>query len=65
MLGWIVRALLIAAGLVTSWFVARDAAIFGVAQVMVALLLIAAVVAILAFWPSRWILGLSRFRKSR
>lgn len=65
MLGWIVRGLLIAAGVVTGWFVARDAAVFGIAQVMVALLLITAVVAILAFWPSQWTTGINRFRKSR
>ena len=65
MLGWMVRVLLVVAGIVTGWFVARDAAIFGVAQVMVALLLITAVVAILAFWPSRWTIELSRFRKSQ
>lgn len=65
MLGWIARVVLIAAGFVTSWFVARDAAIFGITQVLVSLLLITAVVAILAFWPSQWTSGLSRFRKSR
>lgn len=65
MFGWIVRLLLIAAGMVTGWFVARDAAIFGVVQVMVALLLITAIVAILAFWPSQWTITVNRFRKSR
>ena len=65
MLGWIVRGLLIVSGIVTGWFVARDAAIFGVAQVMVALLLITLVVAILAFWPARWTIALNRFRRSR
>jgi hypothetical protein len=65
MLGWIVRALLVVAGIVTGWFVARDAAVFGIAQVMVALLLITAVIAILAFWPSQWTISLSRFRRSR
>jgi len=59
----VVRFLLIVAGTVTSWFVARDAVIFGVAQVMVALLLITLGVAILAFWPSRWIISLKRFHK--
>jgi len=65
MFGWIVRVLLIAAGVVTSWFVARDAAVFGVAQVMMALVLITAIVAILAFWPSQWTITMNRFRKSR
>ncbi|KFG68619.1 hypothetical protein [Microvirga sp. BSC39] len=65
MFGWIVRFLLISAGIVTGWFVAQDAAIFGVVRVMVALLLIAAIVAILAFWPSQWTINVNRFRKSR
>jgi len=38
MISWIVRILMIAAGVVTGWFVAKDAPIFGVAQMMVALL---------------------------
>ncbi|MBJ6127467.1 hypothetical protein [Microvirga splendida] len=65
MIGWIIRVLLIVAGIVTGWFVARDAAIFGFAQVMVALLLITVVFAILAFWPSHWTINPNRFRKSR
>lgn len=65
MLGWIVRGLLIAAGAVTGWFVARDAAVFGIAQVMVALLLLTAVVAILAFWPSQWMASIKRFGRLR
>ncbi|MBM6581502.1 hypothetical protein ILT44_15000 [Microvirga sp. BT689] len=65
MLSWIVRVFLIAAGLVTSWFVARDASIFGIAQVMVTLLLITAVVAILAFWPSQWTISRNLSRRSR
>jgi len=65
MFGWITRLFLIVAGLIASWFVARDAAIFGVAQLMVALVLIAAFVAVIAFWPSRWVPTFGRFRKPR
>ncbi len=54
MLGWIVRGSLIAAGVVTGWFVAKDAPNFGVVQMMVALLLLTLVVAVIAFWPDRW-----------
>ncbi|WP_245435496.1 hypothetical protein [Microvirga calopogonii] len=60
MIGWIVRILMIAASVVTGWFVAKDAPIFGVAQVMVALLLLTFIVAVLAFWPRRWTTALNR-----
>ena len=54
MLSWIVRGLLILAGLITSWWVARDAPNFSVIQMTIALLLFILVVFVLAFWPSRW-----------
>jgi uncharacterized membrane protein YoaK (UPF0700 family) len=60
---WIIRILMVAAGVVTSWFVAKDAPIFGVAQVMVALLLLTFIVAVLAFWPRRWTNALNRVEK--
>jgi len=63
MIGWIVRILMIAAGVLTGWFVAKDAPIFGVAQVMVALLLLTFIVAILAFWPRHWTSALNRSLK--
>ena len=65
MISWIVRLLMIAAGFVTSWFVATDAPIFGVAQVMMTLVLIALIVAIVAFWPQRWTTALNRFYRSQ
>jgi uncharacterized membrane protein YeaQ/YmgE (transglycosylase-associated protein family) len=37
MLGWIVRGLLIVAGFVASWFMAKDAPQFGLMQMAVAL----------------------------
>jgi len=54
MVNWIARTLLLLAGFVTSWFVAKDAPNFGVVQTMVATLMLALVVFIFAFWPSRW-----------
>jgi len=63
MIGWIVRILMIAAGVLTGLFVAKDAPIFGVAQVMVALLLLTFIVAVLAFWPRRWTNVLNRSTK--
>jgi hypothetical protein len=53
MIGWIVRAFLIAVGFVASWFVAKDAPQFGLMQMAVALALVALIVAVLAFWPER------------
>ena len=65
MISWIVRFLLIAAGVVTGWFIAEDAANFGVVQMMVALLLLTLTVAVVAFWPSRWTVTLNRLQKPR
>lgn len=65
MISWIVRLLMIVAGGVTSWIVARDAPNFGVVQMMVALLLITLVVAVLAFWPSGRFFGLGRSQDTR
>ena len=49
MVAWIARALLVAGGSVTSWFVAKDAPNFGLLQMAVGLLLLALVVAVIAF----------------
>jgi len=46
--------LLIVAGLVTGWFVAKDATKFGVIQMMIALLLLTLIIAVIAFWPNHW-----------
>ena len=65
MLSWIVQLLMIAADSVTGWFIAKDAPIFGVAQVMMTLVLIALIVAVVAFWPQGWTAALNRFHRSR
>ena len=62
MLGWIVRIVMIVAGVVTGLFLAKDAPLFGVVQTMVMLLLIALAVAALAFWPKGWPFKRSRMR---
>jgi formate hydrogenlyase subunit 3/multisubunit Na+/H+ antiporter MnhD subunit len=64
-LGWIARGLLIVAGFVASWFVAKDAPQFGLVQMAVGLLLLILVVSVLAFWPERWTHILSRVHKPR
>jgi hypothetical protein len=65
MISWIVRILMIVAGVVTGWFIAKDAPIFGMAQVMVALMLLTLIVGVLAFWPSHWTSALKGSRKPR
>lgn len=50
MLGWIVRILMVVAGSITSWFVARDALNFNIIQMVVAVLLFTFAVLIVAFW---------------
>jgi hypothetical protein len=53
MIGWIARLALMMGGAVAGWFVAKDAPNFSVIQGVAAMLIIAAVVAVLAFWPTR------------
>jgi hypothetical protein len=65
MYGWIIRGLVIVAGFVASWFVAKDAPQFGIMQMAVVLILVVLVVAVLAFWPERWTHILDRVRKPR
>jgi hypothetical protein len=65
MLGWIARGLLIAAGVVASWLVAKDSPQFGIMQMAVALVLVVLIVWVLAFWPERWTHVLSRLHKPR
>jgi hypothetical protein len=64
-LGWLARGLLIVAGLVASWFVAKDAPQFGLLQMAVGLILLVLVVAVVAFSPERWSHVFSRVLKPR
>jgi hypothetical protein len=65
MIGWIVRGLLAAGGILAGWFVTRDAPNFGVIQMVMALLLLTFVVAVIAFWPQRWTHALNRLNRLR
>lgn len=65
MINWLVRGLLIVAGVVTGWFLAKDAPNFGVIQMVVALLLLTLIVAVIAFWPDRWTMKFGQPRKQR
>jgi len=56
MVNWIVRILLILAGVIAGWFVAPDSNRFDIIQMVIALFLFAFFLAVAAFWPSlvRW-----------
>jgi hypothetical protein len=58
MIGWAVRGLLAVSGAVTEWFVAEDALNFEIVQMAVALIMLALVVFVLAYWPRAWTLWL-------
>ena len=62
-MSWIVRGILIAAGFVVSWFVAKDEPQFSVLQMVVSLLFLGLTVLVLAFWPERWKQILNRGRR--
>jgi len=51
---WIAQLLLVAAGSIAALFVARDAANFGVVEVMIAMLLIFAFIVGAGWWVQRW-----------
>ncbi|MBN8910843.1 MAG: hypothetical protein J0H65_02060 [Rhizobiales bacterium] len=52
MLSWLLRPLLLLAAIIAGWFVAEEAPNFGVVQMVVAVFLIAALVALAAFWEA-------------
>ena len=51
MFGWIVRIVMSLAGVITGWFLARNAVNFEFIQVLVTLLLITLFVSVAVFWP--------------
>ncbi|BCA94454.1 hypothetical protein TUM19329_08150 [Legionella antarctica] len=54
MLGWLVRILLMMAGSITSWFIARDSLKFNIIQMIIALFLVTLVMFIALFWRPFW-----------
>lgn len=50
MFGWLIRLLLVVAGFIASFFVARDALNFDVIQMVIAVVLFTIICAIMAFW---------------
>jgi hypothetical protein len=65
MVSWIIRGILIVAGVVASWFVTKDSPQFGVMEMAVAMLLIVFIVGVLAFRPARWTHLINRVHKRR
>lgn len=63
MFSLIVRGLLIVAGIVTSWLVAKNEPLFSVIQMTIAILLITFVLLVAAFWPASWTKRLNRAAK--
>jgi hypothetical protein len=53
MFAWLIRLILIPAGIIAGWFVAKDAPNFGVVQAMVALFLIVFVIAVFVLTRGR------------
>jgi hypothetical protein len=51
---WIARLVLVAAGSIAALFVARDAANFGVVEVLIAMVLIFLFVVGAGWWVQRW-----------
>jgi uncharacterized membrane protein YbhN (UPF0104 family) len=51
MFGLFSRLLLVIAGFIASFFVAKDALNFNVIQLIIAVLLFTTLVALIAFWP--------------
>ncbi len=52
MLGFLTRLLLIPAGVIAAWFVAKDSPHFSVVQLVVMLVLVALVIAVAVFWSA-------------
>jgi hypothetical protein len=52
MLNWLIRPIMFVAAIIAGWFVAEDAANFGVVQLVISVLLVTLLVAFAAFWES-------------
>jgi hypothetical protein len=49
MIPWLLRIILVPAGVIAGWFVAKDAPNFGLVQAIIALFVIVFIVAVFAF----------------
>ena len=64
MITWIARGLLISAGFVAGWFIARDVPQFGLVKGAVVLILFVVIVAVVGLWPAQWNVSTSQLAKS-
>jgi membrane protein YdbS with pleckstrin-like domain len=53
-MAWLVRGLLVLAGIVASWWVAEDEPVFPVVQMVIVLLLIVFALLVAEVWLPRW-----------
>jgi hypothetical protein len=60
---WMIRLIMVVAGMIAAWFVARDAPNFSIVQTVVAILLITALVALMAVGET--LVGRLKDRKPR
>ena len=65
MIALIVRGLLLAGAAIASWLAAEDAPNFSTIQTVIAVLIAAAFVFAVAFWPQPWSDWLNRLNKPR
>jgi uncharacterized membrane protein YfcA len=54
MFNWLIGGLLMVAGVVAGWLVAKESPQFVLMQLAVMMLLFALIMAVLALWPERW-----------
>ena len=54
MVEWFIRILMVIAGSITSWFVARDSLKFNIVQMVISIILITIALLIVAFWRPFW-----------
>jgi hypothetical protein len=53
-MAWLVRGLLVLAGIVASWWIAEDEPIFPIVQMVIVLLLVVFALLVAEVWLPRW-----------
>jgi uncharacterized membrane protein YhaH (DUF805 family) len=54
MINWIVGVLMAIGGAIATWMIARDNPNFELVQGAIATIVLAAIIALIAFWPRIW-----------
>lgn len=66
MFSWFIRILMIVAGAMAEWLIARDSPRFQLVELVMTFFLVLLVLFVVAFWPARWSHYLNgMYRKSR